>query len=52
MPSAYIECPQCQADIRLRPRDRHWTRCRYCGTEFDPNANADRTGEPLDWMGD
>lgn len=48
MPTAYIECPQCQADIRLKRADRHWARCKYCGHEFDPSESS----EPVEWRMD
>jgi rubredoxin len=39
--SAYLECPKCYADIRLRRADRHWVRCAKCGHEHDPSEGPD-----------
>jgi hypothetical protein len=44
--SAYIDCPHCHSEVRLKRAERYWTRCRMCGCEFDPSEQS----EPVEWQ--
>lgn len=35
-----LECPRCQADVRLYAKS-HWARCKYCSHEFDPSDDPE-----------